>query len=94
MGVQNEGLEVNCALGKFWLNQSLNQDEGGFLMVRSRVNPTRYHVNNCAWVTLAATAALQQIRIAGQVLGPVDLNIVTDQEMWVIMGNEYPQVKL
>ena len=31
LGVQKEDLEVNYAQGKFWLNHSLNQDEGGFL---------------------------------------------------------------
>ena len=62
-------------------------------MMRSRLNTTRYHVHSCAWATPAAIAALQQMRAMVQVLGPGDLNVVTEQEMWVIIGNEASQVK-
>ena len=85
---------MKYAQGKFWLHHSLNPDEGGILMVRSRVNSDRFHVNICAWVTPEAQAALLQLQNGNQVLGAADLNFVTEKELTQVMSTEAAQAQV
>ena len=91
-GVTKEALEPNYAQGKFWLHHSLNPDEGGILMVRSRVNTDLFYVNTCAWITPEAQALLVQLQNAQGMLG-VEVKFVTELEMSQLLSKEAAQVQ-